>query len=75
MLAEELEMKHIEGTLDFVSTKVSVLVEMVEAGEIVLSHPQVYPLGTPIFNEETPKDTTRRPLGRVEAVAGGLCHF
>ena len=62
-------MKHMEGTPDFVSTKVSVLVERAEAGEIVLSPPQVYPPVTHIFNEETHKDTTRRALDRIEAVA------
>lgn len=65
----------MEGTLDFISTQVSVLVEMVEAGEIVVSHPQVYPRDTHNFNKETSKDTIRRALDRPEAVARGLCHF
>lgn len=49
VLAKELGMKPMEGALDFVSTKVSVLGEMVEEGETVLSRPQVCPLGTHIF--------------------------
>lgn len=68
-------MKPTEGALDFVSTKVSVLGEMAEAGEIVLSRPQVCPLGTHIFNEETHKDGAMRALGRREAVAMGCATF
>lgn len=75
VLAQDLEMKHMEGAVDFVSTKVSVLVEMEEAGERVLSYPQVYPLGTHIFNEKTP----RTPLGELwiewKQLLGGGCHF
>lgn len=53
-------------------SKVSALVEKVEAGDRVLLHPQAYPLYTHIFKEETSKDIARKVLDRVEAVAEGV---